>query len=53
MKLHIIFARAANGVIGKDGSLTGFSAGVDKKRWLLDHEQRVLAASKNAASSKR
>jgi methylated-DNA-[protein]-cysteine S-methyltransferase len=40
-------------VIGKDGSLTGFSAGVDKKRWLLDHEQRVLAASKNAASSKR
>ena len=24
-----------------DGSLTGFAAGVDRKRWLLDHERRV------------
>lgn len=29
-------------VIGADGSLTGFSAGIERKRWLLDHETRVL-----------
>lgn len=25
-------------VIGADGSLTGFGAGIERKRWLLDHE---------------
>jgi methylated-DNA-[protein]-cysteine S-methyltransferase len=25
-------------VIGSDGSLTGFGGGLDRKRWLLDHE---------------
>ena len=31
-------------VIGKDGSLTGFGGGMEKKRWLLEHEsaQRSL-----------
>ena len=28
-------------VIGADGSLTGFAAGLDVKSWLLDHERRV------------
>jgi methylated-DNA-[protein]-cysteine S-methyltransferase len=28
-------------VIGADGSLTGFAGGLDRKRWLLAHEQRV------------
>lgn len=32
-------------VVGSDGSLTGFAAGVDAKAWLLDHERRVLATS--------
>jgi methylated-DNA-[protein]-cysteine S-methyltransferase len=27
-------------VIGADGSLTGFGGGIDRKRWLLDHETR-------------
>ena len=27
-------------VIGADGSLTGFSAGIERKIWLLDHEAR-------------
>ena len=27
-------------VIGADGSLTGFGGGIDRKRWLLDHEAR-------------
>ena len=28
-------------VIGADGSLTGFGGGIDRKRWLLDHETRA------------
>ncbi len=32
-------------VVGADGSLTGFAAGVDTKAWLLDHERAVLIAS--------
>jgi methylated-DNA-[protein]-cysteine S-methyltransferase len=26
-------------VIGADGSLTGYAGGIDKKKWLLDHER--------------
>ena len=29
-------------VIGRDGTLTGFGGGLDRKRWLLDHERAVL-----------
>ena len=29
-------------VIGKNGKLTGFGGGLDTKKWLLDHERRVL-----------
>jgi methylated-DNA-[protein]-cysteine S-methyltransferase len=28
-------------VIGSDGSLTGYGGGLDRKRWLLDHERGV------------
>jgi len=28
-------------VIGADGSLTGYGGGLDRKRWLLDHEREV------------
>ena len=31
-------------VIGRDGTLTGFGGGLDRKRWLLEHERAVLAA---------
>ena len=31
-------------VIGADGSLTGFGGGLDRKRWLLDHEGARHAA---------
>jgi AraC family transcriptional regulator of adaptative response/methylated-DNA-[protein]-cysteine methyltransferase len=27
-------------VIGSDGSLTGYAGGLERKKWLLDHEQR-------------
>jgi O-6-methylguanine DNA methyltransferase len=30
-------------VIGSNGTLTGYGGGLDRKRWLLDHEQRNLA----------
>lgn len=30
-------------VIGADGSLTGFGGGVERKRWLLDHERALEA----------
>jgi len=26
-------------VIGADGSLTGYGGGMERKRWLLDHER--------------
>ena len=28
-------------VIGSDGSLTGYGGGIQRKRWLLEHEKRV------------
>ncbi len=31
-------------IIGSDGSLTGYSGGIEKKVWLLDHERDVLGA---------
>lgn len=30
-------------VLAADGSLHGFAGGLEAKRWLLDHERRVLA----------
>jgi len=32
-------------VIGSDGKLTGYAGGMAAKRWLLEHEARVLGAS--------
>lgn len=29
-------------VIGAGGALTGYAGGIDSKRWLLDHERRML-----------
>ena len=28
-------------VIGADGSLTGYGGGIERKRWLLDHERQM------------
>lgn len=30
-------------VIGKDGSMTGYGGGVARKRWLLEHEKKIVA----------
>ncbi len=32
-------------VVGADGSLTGYAGGLDRKRWLLDHEAAVFGAT--------
>ncbi|HTF90408.1 MAG TPA: methylated-DNA--[protein]-cysteine S-methyltransferase [Planctomycetota bacterium] len=32
-------------VIGTSGKLTGYAAGLDRKRWLLEHERAVLAGT--------
>lgn len=32
-------------VIGKDGSLKGYAGGLERKRWLLDHEQKYLSVA--------
>jgi len=29
-------------VIGADGSLTGYAGGIDRKKWLLDHENEIV-----------
>jgi len=34
-------------VIGSDGSLTGYAGGLERKRWLLDHERRVIGTQVN------
>jgi methylated-DNA-[protein]-cysteine S-methyltransferase len=35
-------------VIGATGSLTGYGGGLARKRWLLEHEARLVAPSKGA-----
>ncbi|NTX17421.1 methylated-DNA--[protein]-cysteine S-methyltransferase [Myxococcus sp. CA056] len=32
-------------VVGANGSLTGYGGGIERKRWLLDHESRVRRTS--------
>lgn len=32
-------------VIGADGSLTGYGGGLERKRWLLNHEKRAVRSS--------
>jgi len=33
-------------VIGSDGSLTGYAGGLWRKRWLLEHEQKMIGADR-------
>jgi methylated-DNA-[protein]-cysteine S-methyltransferase len=35
-------------IVGANGSLTGFAGGLDTKKWLLDHEQKVLAKGRKS-----
>jgi methylated-DNA-[protein]-cysteine S-methyltransferase len=38
-------------VVGADGRLTGYAGGLDRKRWLLDHERRALTTSRAAGEA--
>jgi len=40
-------------VIGSNGSLTGYGGGLERKRWLLDHEQTRRHRRTRAASARR
>ncbi|SMO73443.1 methylated-DNA--[protein]-cysteine S-methyltransferase [Solitalea koreensis] len=40
-KNNIIVIVPCHRVVGNDGSLTGFSAGLWRKKWLLQHENKI------------
>jgi methylated-DNA-[protein]-cysteine S-methyltransferase len=41
-KNNLIIIVPCHRVIGSDGSLTGFGCGIWRKKWLLEHEARVM-----------
>jgi len=41
-KNHPVIVVPCHRVIGSDGSLTGFGCGIWRKKWLLEHEARVM-----------
>lgn len=38
---HIAIIIPCHRVIGKNGSLVGYAAGIERKRWLLNHEREI------------
>jgi len=34
-------------IIGSDGTLTGYGGGLENKKWLLEHEQKLVAEGEN------
>jgi O-6-methylguanine DNA methyltransferase len=38
---HLALLIPCHRVVGKDGSLVGYGGGLERKRWLLDHELRM------------
>jgi methylated-DNA-[protein]-cysteine S-methyltransferase len=38
-------------VIGADGSLTGYGGGLERKRWLLDHERQAITGGTTSTVS--
>jgi methylated-DNA-[protein]-cysteine S-methyltransferase len=38
-------------VVGADGSLTGYGGGLERKRWLLEHERRQMKGARVAKAS--
>lgn len=40
-KNRILLLVPCHRLIGSDGSLTGFAAGIERKRWLLEHESNT------------
>jgi methylated-DNA-[protein]-cysteine S-methyltransferase len=38
-------------VVGANGTLTGYAGGIERKRWLLEHERRWAVAARSAAAA--
>jgi O-6-methylguanine DNA methyltransferase len=38
---HLALLIPCHRVVGKDGALVGYGGGLQRKRWLLDHELRL------------
>jgi methylated-DNA-[protein]-cysteine S-methyltransferase len=47
-KNNLLIVVPCHRVIGTDGSLTGFGAGIWRKKWLLEHEARVLGVGQTS-----
>jgi methylated-DNA-[protein]-cysteine S-methyltransferase len=45
----IVIVVPCHRVIGSDGSLTGYAGGMERKRWLIDHEARAMAGPARAS----
>jgi methylated-DNA-[protein]-cysteine S-methyltransferase len=39
-------------VIGANGTLTGYGGGIERKKWLLEHEARISSTATRQASSR-
>lgn len=49
-KNHLIIIVPCHRVIGSDGSLTGFGCGIWRKKWLLEHEAKVMGTGQTKLS---
>ena len=47
-KNHLAIIVPCHRVIGSDGSLTGYAGGMWRKKWLLDHEARVMGSGQTS-----
>ena len=45
---HLAIVVPCHRVIGSDGTLTGFGGGLWRKKWLLEHEARVLGVGQTS-----
>jgi methylated-DNA-[protein]-cysteine S-methyltransferase len=47
-KNHLVIVVPCHRVIGSDGSLTGFGCGIWRKKWLLEHEAKVMGTGQTS-----
>jgi methylated-DNA-[protein]-cysteine S-methyltransferase len=45
---HLAIVVPCHRVIGSDGSLTGYAGGMWRKKWLLEHEARVMGSGQTS-----
>jgi methylated-DNA-[protein]-cysteine S-methyltransferase len=45
---HLAIIVPCHRVIGSDGSLTGYAGGMWRKKWLLEHEARVMGSGQTS-----